>query len=270
MRRDKGISVNDRGRVVIDDIPDDERRRSSSKKKSDAKKKMQAFEEESKVALAKKSKKTKGYEKDEPEPKKKKKRKKKTAGELIESGKTDKVMKRLSKFESKALSVIQKIQGDAYDQSDLLPAIVVTSESEFLDEYGRIYTNLQTIIRKIEKSMLDPEKAFVSSKDVYALSTLYSQIRETIADMRSIKDMQAQADSLALHILEPLKSSTGEVIIGLYYKIMQNIRHYVSDERVIESLKNSVDLAASEAGNTLKNDFTVARAKIIDVLNGNR
>lgn len=267
MARDRGISVSDRGRVVIDDIPDDERRRSASKKKSDVKKKLKQNTEEAELSLKSKSKKKKSYEKDD-EPKKKK-RKKKTVGELLESGKVDKAQKRLAKFEAKALRVINSIQGES-GTVDTLPQVVTTSESEFLGEYGRIYTNLQTIMRKLENSMLDPEKAYVSSKDIYALSTLYSQMRETIGDMRSIKDMQAQADSLSLHILEPLKSSSGEALVGLYFKIIQQVRQHVHDERTIESITNAIKLSTAETANTLKNDFSLAQAKIIDVLNGNR
>jgi len=292
---DEGIDVSF-GKVINRDIDEDaRRRRGTSSKSSKAKQRLRETktEAEERITKRKSTEREEGYKKRDKERDAKKKKTKepavkerastksvsekkkkprKTTGELLSEGKLDRAKKRLDKFTGKALAVIGKIQGGDSEslQGQLMPLGAVTSESEFLNEYGRIYGNLQTIMRKMETNMLDPEKEYVSSKDVYALSTLYSQMRETIADMRSIKDMQAQAHSLSVEVIDPVMRATGEGILDFYYKTGQIVRQYVSDARVIEVIDAALKLNAAEQGQKIQAEFELAKSRIIDVLNGTK
>lgn len=281
--QDEGIQVNERGRVVNRDVDEDERRGGGSVKKGGAKKRLKKATEEAETRLVKRSDSNKeGYKKraEQREAEEKKpgiKKKKKTAGDLLDKGKTKAIKKKLGRFESKALAIAQRIQNDGGEHVQsgaLLPVnhepSTLGSETEFFSEYGRIFGTLQAIQRKLEATMLSPDKEYVSSKDIYALSTLYSQMRETISDMRSIKDMNAQAASFSTEIMHPLKRASGEVLIAFFFKVNQIVRQHVHSARDLESILESVKLAAAEQGGKLDNEFQTANNKIIDVLNGSK
>jgi len=299
--------IDDRGRHVNTDIPEDARRSSSGKsnskqrlkdKQSKAAKRKKEIEEENEQAKApsqrkKKKKKEDTYSLDPEKEKarkrkkkdsdtkkkekeaekadgKKKKRKKKTVGQLLKEGKTEQARKKASKLSSKALTVANESESgeliQAESAGDLMPS-ALNSEAEFLQEYYHIYGTLGSIIRNLEKRMTEPNSQ-VNSKDVYALMTMYSQMRETIADLRSIKDMNEQAEELAKHVFDPAAKSAGESLVGLYFKVSSSIRQSVNDPAVVEALIESLKGDVGEQASNLQDQFDVARSRIVDILNG--
>lgn len=302
-----GGFIDDRGRHVNTDVPEDARRSSSGKsnakkrlkeKQNKAAKRKKEIEEENEKAKApsdrkkrKKKKdsltldpekekkrkrkkkadeakaKEKAKEKELPNSTKKKKRKKKTVGELLKEGKTEQARKKASKLSSKALSVVSDSSEEIPEiSSDLMPS-ALNSEAEFLQEYYHIYGTLGSIIRNLEQKMTEPGSQ-VNSKDVYALMTMYSQMRETIADLRSIKDMNEQAEELARHVFDPAAKSAGESLVGLYFKVSSSIRQKINDPAVVEDLIETLKLDVGEQATNLQDQFDVARGRIVDILNG--
>lgn len=282
-----GGFINERGRHVNTDIPNDERRGGSSGK-SGAKKRLQKskeaseerkaqrkLEEEEKLGVKvkrKKKLKDKAAE-SEVEVGKKKKRRKRTVGELLETGKTDKAQRKLNRMASKALAIIGNNDVVAAEtevlSGHIMPSGQLSSEAEFLNEYQHIYSTLGSIIRKLEENMTDPEKA-VSSKDVYALMTMYSQMRETIADMRSIKDMNEQAEELAREVFDPAAKSAGEALVNVYFKVSSLIRQEVKDPTVVESILARLKTDVADQATKLQEQFVSARSRVLDVMNGGR
>lgn len=301
--------VDERGRRINTDIPAEERRRVSAgksearkrlqKKKREAERKKDKLKEEDiTTPMKRKRKKKKQQEdallvekpktkkkkvaksegkkksKDEDSPKRKKKRKKKTVGELIAEGNTEKARKKMERLQSKSLAVVDNIkdvQIDEVDESEgqLMPMSTFSSEVEFLNEYNHIYGTLGSIIRKLEERMTEKDSN-VSSKDVYALMTMYSQMRETIADMRSIKDMNEQAEELAQLVFEPATKSAGEALINVYYKFVQIIRSSVEDPEKVEIIIEKMKIEMSDQATKLQDQFGIARSRILEVLNGGR
>lgn len=269
--------IDDRGRRVNTDIPEDERKRGSASK-SNAKKRLKdrklkaelaeqrrRDEEEEKKGI-KKKKKRKKAESDPVTPGSKKK-KKRTVGELLKEGKTDKAKKKMSKQLAVIGSVASEIMSGEHDIAEFIPATKLSSESEFLDTYQHIFTTLGNIIRNLEQQM-SKENANVNSKDVYALMTMYSQMRETIADMRSIKDMSEQAEIVAREVFDPAMKASGDSLVNVFYKFSAIVRAEVKDgvavEKVTERFKKEI---AAQAKN-LQDGLMSSRGKILEVLSG--
>jgi hypothetical protein len=190
----------------------------------------------------------------------------KTTGELLASGKTKQAQRRLARLSTKTVEVAQS---DDFPAVEFLsrPVSEFTSEHEFLQEYEHIYGTQSTIIRRLEARLTD-EDSNISSKDIYALSTMYSQMRETIADMRSIKDMNTQAEALAMNVFDPAMKAAGESLVNVYFKLNTLLRQHVKDATLIEVLLDKLKQDIAIEGGSLQNQLTISRGKILEVLAG--
>lgn len=283
MAREKGVSevdvsgLDERGRLINSDIPLEEQRSKKGKSKSDAKKRLNKRQSEAK------KKKRQMEEDDAPQAKKrkrkkraeepadvvvaagtKKKRKKKTVGELLSEGKTERARKKVDKLASKAMTVAQDVGVE--EQQSYMPSSL-NQEADFLQEYYHIYGTLGSIIRNLEQRMTEPG-AGVNSKDVYALMTMYSQMRETIADLRSIKDMNEQAEELGRLVFDPAAKGAGESLVNLYFKVTSVIRQKVDDPAAVQEILETVKRDIGEQAGKMQEQFSVARSRIVDILNG--
>ena len=97
-----------------------------------------------------------------------------------------------------------------------LPEVIPASdgEAEYLKEYLYMFRRLKKLIRKAEKQC----QKSGASRDYYALSTLLSQQREVIADLRTITDMSGQVQLILDQVLMPLVKNIGQNILDIYYQ----------------------------------------------------
>jgi hypothetical protein len=207
--------------------------------------------------------------------KKKKKRIKKTVGQLLSEGRTERAKDKAVRMGGKSMAKVEKLSGLSEQELEPLGGMVTVapdfaSEGDFLEQYQRIYLRLGAIMQKLERKIDNPNAKRISNKDIYALMTMYSQMRETIADMRSIKDLNAQAEDLAREVFDPATKSAGESLIAMYYSLIQIIRQEVKDINVVETINEKMKHVAAEQANKLQQDFSDARSTIIEVMNGNR
>jgi hypothetical protein len=189
-----------------------------------------------------------------------------TTGELLASGKTKQAQRRLTRLSTKTTEITHD---DDLPVVAFIPGRVseFTTEHEFLQEYEHIYETQSTIIRRLEARLTD-ENSNISSKDIYALSTMYSQMRETIADMRSIKDMNAQAEALALNVFDPAMKAAGESLVNVYFKLNTLLRQHVKDATLIEIVLDKLKQDIAVEGGSLQSQLTLSRGKILEVLAG--
>ena len=248
-------------------------------KKKKKKKKLREDSEDSEVV--KKLRKKKEGKKSKPalstEEKRKKKKKKNTAGELLKKGKTKTLSRKVKRMSSKAISLVDSTATDLEPsqkealEGNLLLAVPangsMASEADFMNEFQHIFQTLGSISRNMEKRMTVDN---VSSKDVYALSTLYSQLRETMADMRSIKDMNEQSEDLAREVFDPAAKSAGEALVDLFFKVNTLINKKVKDRDIKEHLNSELKLIVAQTAGTLQSNFQDSRSRILDVMNGGR
>lgn len=130
-------------------------------------------------------------------------------------------------------------------------------ESEYLSEYQHIFQSLQTMTRIAETKYAESK----SSKDIYALMAMYSQMRECIADMRTIQDMSHQSDRLLFDIVEPLIKNFGETLVHLLWAIKKAISDNVDDPRLSQELLRNIDESFAAQAKTIQGQAESTRMK---------
>lgn len=217
-----GHDVDERGRLKNKDVPDDARRGTGVKKKKrtdDRKAKLAVLSEEEP-----KKKRKKRADEEEELPKKKKKKLKQATLTTDEkrAKKKDKLerepatSKQLAKMERRKQKMLRDLD-ELPEQSD--------HGDEFDHQYRGMFDNLRTITALFEEKMLTNP----SGRDVYALSTLYSQMREVIADIRSTKDVTSQIHELESKAYSSFLTMVGQTYIDTFFKMQKDIRMYVKD-----------------------------------------
>jgi hypothetical protein len=110
------------------------------------------------------------------------------------------------------------------------------SEQDNIVQYRKMYVRMARICRTLEKQMLREERpgrpAKINRNDVYALSTAYSQMREIIADVRTITDQSSQVTDISLTVLEPMRSSLSTLLVNVNYQLDSLIRDIAPEKQL--------------------------------------
>lgn len=129
-------------------------------------------------------------------------------------------------------------------------------------EVKRIFETLVGMASRLEEQMEER----IYNRDVYALNTIYSQIREVIADLRASRDISQQVDEIVRVVLSPYHRTVGQSIINIMQQMSHSISEHVKDpdrrEELIRKLKHSCHDAASE----LQKEYLESNNKITQVL----
>lgn len=96
------------------------------------------------------------------------------------------------------------------------------TESDYLNEYLAMFRKLRRIRRELEAQLL----AEKTPRLVYALSTIYSQQREVIADIRTITDLGEQVAILETSVFNPARSRLTQSMSDAYYALSQLVATY--------------------------------------------
>lgn len=227
MARKKDVEADEYGRVKD---PDDKRERTGTGTK---KKKKRATDDKAEKlkALA-----------EEP----KKKRKKRTVEEPTSVKRVKKIdqpatSKQMARIEKKRARVEQELQ-----TLEVMPVM-----DEFDLQYRHMFNRLRTITEAFEIQMEDNP----SGRDVYALSTLYSQMREVIADMRSTKDVESQMAELESRAYEGFLRAVGQGYVTLLFTVTRDIRKNVKDRDVQEQLIATLNGSAKDQSDTVMTSY---------------
>lgn len=179
---------------------------------------------------------------EEEEPKKKKKRRK------IDDPATSKQLAKMERRKEKLEAAIV-----------LMPA---EGNDEFDRQYRSMFDNLQSIITAFEDRMQEAP----SSRDVYALSTLYSQMREVIADIRSSKDVTQQIVELETQAYSSFMKSIGQSYVDLYFKLQKDIRSFVKDEEVQFQLLETLQGVCKDQADIVQGSYQSMLERVRTVL----
>lgn len=248
-RIDVSGDIDDRGRVINKDIPDDARRSGVKKKKRVDQRKAKAEIVIDDSPPAKKRKKRKVVEEELP-VKKKKKKTRSTQLALIDGPATSKQLGKLQRRKERTEAAIM-----------LLPA--EGSNDEFDRQYRAMFDKLQQIIEIFEENMLSGTP---NGRDVYALSTLYSQMREVIADMRSAKDVSAQIQELEAKAYGAFLQSVGQNFVAIYYKLSKDIRTFVKDKEARHQLLGELDGIIKDESDKITGNYQLMLERVRTVL----
>lgn len=201
------------------------------------------------------------------EPKLKKKKKKTKDIDDVKPGKKKKRAPITIEGESKEIVLAKETKGNKKLQQKALAAIEEYSKlPPPVDEFDAVirakFEAQCELAARLEFQMEDR----VYARDVYALNTVYNQIREMIADLRAQRDISAQVVELQTMVLDPYHRVVGETLGLIFFHVEGAIRKFVRDqdlqEEIIKKLKNSVH----EGALTLQGEYALALDRIQKVL----
>lgn len=139
----------------------------------------------------------------------------------------------------------------------------LSGEQEYLKEYLYLYRSLKALVRKTKKRAMLSN----SSKDIYALSTLMSQQREVIADIRTIADLSGQVQILINLVLQPMVSEIGQVVVNSFYQQRKLLLETTKDNETKFAVKQLSDITG-EVTRALQVHYEQAASKINEILVG--
>lgn len=163
-----------------------------------------------------------------------------------------------AKTASKAMALKSKIDTQISSMDMPVPS---AQERECLDEYIHMFQTLQEMIRIGEDRYMTSQ----STREVYALMTMYSQLREVIADIRSLTDMSTHADSIVKDIIQPTISSIAQSMVDAFYHVRILVREISKDSEVQYGVKKIDDIMRDQ-GLMLQNQYQVLSERIHEMM----
>jgi hypothetical protein len=103
-----------------------------------------------------------------------------------------------------------------------------SNEDDHLAVYLEMYRQLRRIIRRTERGCLRSK----TGQGAYQLATLYTQLRETIADIRNLTDLSDHADLLIEKVMQPLFTTLAQNLANSMYTIKLKIKDKLQEKRV--------------------------------------
>ena len=178
-----------------------------------------------------------------------------------------KAVKRLKKVKEKAraeqveaLEIISTLKERVANTN---PKHIKTNEEDHLAEYLRMYRQLRRIIRKTERGCLESK----TGQGAYQLATLYTQLRETIADIRSLTDLSDHADALIEKVLQPLFTTLTQNIANSMYAIKLKTKSSLKENKVRRTF-DDIDTITLEAAKLMQDLYNKGCQDIKSILIG--
>lgn len=140
---------------------------------------------------------------------------------------------------------------------------VSVTDQDNLEEYLHMFNRLRELIRVYEALLMEKP----NSRDVYALSTLYSQQREVIADIRTMSDLSAQAQMLQENMLSPFSRGVVQCFADMYYALRKLMIETVPKDNVQFALSH-LDTIVKDMGRAVDANRIAAEEKIQEILLG--
>ena len=135
------------------------------------------------------------------------------------------------------------------------------ADSTWVKTYHVMFRKLRRLMRVTEKRTLKSDKA----ADVYALMALYNQMREVIADLRSMIDLSQNTQRIIDQVLYPLTRDISNSYVDSIFKTMKVLRANVEGEKYGE-LKSELDRVLNEHGKYIQAAYEKSSQKLSDLL----
>jgi hypothetical protein len=140
---------------------------------------------------------------------------------------------------------------------------VPTTEQSFQKEYARMLRYNSRLIRRMNEAL----EGNLVARDVYALSTLMSQQREVINDLRAIADLSQQVGLIHDAAVNPFMSDLTQLVTDVYYQIRKLIAETVKPKDA-EFANKQLDELIKQMGLGIQAGNAKLRQSISDILAG--
>ncbi len=140
---------------------------------------------------------------------------------------------------------------------------VLNAEQRFKLEYSRMLRYNSRLIQRMNEQL----KGNLSSRDIYALSTLMSQQREVINDLRAIADMSQQVGMLYDRATNPFMSDVTQLVTDVYYQLRKLLMETTKPKETNFAM-SQLDELIKQLGIGMQTSHGVLRQAIEEILIG--
>ena len=180
--------------------------------------------------------------------KKKKKKKPEQAVALIPASK--KQLEKVSKGKQEVIRAVEEYVA--------LPE----SNDPYDIELRRIFEKLVDLAQRLEEQMEER----IYNRDVYALNTIYSQIRETMADLRATRDISSQIGEIMDVVVRPYHRAAGQALMNVLFQMSHSISEHVKDADRRKELLNKLNSTSQDNAAELQAEYNKLPDRIQQVL----
>lgn len=196
----------------------------------------------------------------ESEAPKKRKKKSSSEGSSSSTKGTGKPKKKLSASALKEKAAKKKADLES-EMEEIDEQAEEFADSTWVNTYHVMFRKLRKIMRATEKRVVDSEKA----ADIYALMALYNQMREVIADLRSMIDLSQNTQRIIDQVLYPLTRDISNNYVDSIYKTMKSLRAHVDGEKFAE-LRVELEKVMGEHGKYIQAAYEKSSQRLSDLL----
>lgn len=187
------------------------------------------------------------------------KKKKRTPEEKAER-RAIKAAKAMAKVERKTSKLEEALGGLDLEK---ISSTLAPGERDILEEYVWLFNRTGRLIRRMETKALQSG----DSRDIYALSTLISQQREIIADIRTLTDLSAQTSMIKNAVLQPMSSSLAQNLLDTYYQLRRLLSE-VTNPKDTQFALTKLDDIVKEQSRFLQIQYNASTEKVERIMAG--
>lgn len=125
----------------------------------------------------------------------------------------------------------------------LVRSTIPPQEQDYIDEYIHMFRALKRMARQAERRCLSSG----SSRDYYAYCTLLAQLREVIADIRTMSDLSNQSQLIVENVLQPMSQSIGQGVVNVFYQLKRLLRETSVPEETQFALSKLEELTKEQS-----------------------
>lgn len=161
-------------------------------------------------------------------------------------------------LKARAKNLKRTIQDDIDDVDSKLEGF---TDNTWIHTYEIMFRKLKKIMRTVENKVVASE----SAQDIYALMALYNQMREVIADIRSMIDLSQNTQRIIDNILYPMVRDISNNYVDAIFMIKKTLRSNVDSERYIE-LKAEIDNCLKEHAKYIQSSYEKSSESLAKLL----
>jgi hypothetical protein len=128
-----------------------------------------------------------------------------------------------------------------------------------IEQYADMFERSVRIANIFEAKLLNPgEGKDAQSKDVYALLKVYTEIREIIADMKALQDVNEYTSRLDEDVLKPFSRGNAAILLGFIRNIERHAKKFLKPEDS-KSIIELLSRIGKHAGVDMQGLYAVAK-----------
>jgi hypothetical protein len=171
--------------------------------------------------------------------------------------------KRLEKIKAKVVAE-EAVALKLIDDIHLKAKKKFNGEDDHKEVYLDMFRQLRRIIKKTERSCLKSK----NGQGAYQLATLYTQLREVLAEIRAYTDLSDHVDSMIERVMKPLFTTLVQSTSNAMYQTKIKIKDKLKEKRVRRTFEDIDEITLDQA-NQLQTQYDKACQTIREILIGN-